>query len=271
MISLNGSEVPCGKRFPDGTFAFPVPRECVDYRGRGGEYAEITWKYESEEEMVVLYYLVQHVRRQLGVKRISLFLPYCPNARMDRVHHEYEVFTLKYFAEFINSLGFEAVSVLDPHSSVTTALIDNCKALSPEVYVRWAIQDMNDPELLLFYPDEGAMKRYADMVKAPYGFGIKQRCWETGKITGLDVVCEAGIEGRNVLIVDDICCRGGTFFHSAKELKRLGAKSVSAFCTHCENAIFDGDLLTTDFVDHIYTTNSIFRWEHEKITAFPLL
>ena len=114
------------------------------------------------------------------------------------------------------------------------------------------------------------MKRYSDMIKTPYGFGIKRRCWETGKITGFDVVCNADIKGKNVLIVDDICCRGGTFFHSAKALKELGAKSVSVFCSHCEHAIFEGDLLTTDFVDHVYTTDSIFHKEHDKITVFPL-
>ena len=270
MILLNGSEIQIRRRFPDGTFSFPVPREQLSYKWHSKEHAEIAWKYENEEEMAALYYITQHIRRQLGVKRITLYLPYCPNARLDRVHHEHEVFTLKYFAEFINSLEFESVHVLDPHSNVTTALINNCKVLSPECYIRNTMSDINDSELLLFYPDEGAMKRYSDMIKAPYGFGIKQRCWETGEIMGLDVVCEAGIEGKNVLIVDDICCRGGTFLHSAKELRKLGAKNVFAFCTHCEHTIFEGDLLTTNFVDHIYTTDSIFRWEHEKITTFPL-
>lgn len=267
MILLNGSKVPCEERFPDGTFAFHVFRQNASYEGK----AVISWKYEGEEEMAALYYLVKHIRMRFGIKDISLFLPYCPNARNDRCHHDYEVFTLKYFADFINSMRFERVSILDPHSSVTAALIDGCEVLSAEPYIRMVIRRIGDPELLLFYPDEGAMKRYSDMVKAPYGFGIKRRCWETGEITGLDVVCGTEIRGKNVLIVDDICCRGGTFFYSAKELKRRGAKSVSVFCTHCEHAVFDGELLTTGYVNHIYTTDSIFSKEHEKITVFPLL
>ena len=265
MILVNGEPAYAGKdRFPDGTFALHLP-EPEQY-----DQAAITWLYEAEEETVALYYIVQHIRRQQGIDCISLFLPYCPNARMDRVQHDYEVFTLKYFAEFLNMLKLDEIAILDPHSSVTPALIDNCHILTPETYIYQAMEAIDDPDLLLFYPDEGAMKRYSDLIKAPYGFGIKRRCWETGEIMGLDVVCEAGIEGKNVLIVDDICCRGGTFLHSAKELRKLRVKNVFAFCTHCEHTIFEGDLLTTDFVDHIYTTDSIFRWEHEKITAFPL-
>lgn len=266
MIFLNGKQIDLTSRFPDGTFSFHVaPNEAVNLYGE----AHIDWYYKSEEEMPALFYLTRHLQQSHVVKRVSLFLPYCPNARLDRVHHDYEVFTLKYFSEFINMLGFTSVSVLDPHSSVTTALIDRCEILSPEPYIRRAIKEINDPELLLFYPDEGAMKRYADMVKMPYGFGIKRRHWETGKIVGLDIVCDPGqFKDRRVLIVDDICCRGGTFYHSAEALRKLGAKSVSVFCTHCEETIFSGDLLTTDLVDHIYTTNSIFRAEHEKISVF---
>ena len=267
MIWLNNQRIQLSNRFPDGTFAFRV--SCPDVANNEGE-AVIRWHYENEDEMAALYYIVRHLWQYPAVKSISLVLPYCPNARMDRTHHDYEVFTLKYFADFINMLGFKAVYILDPHSNVATALINNCKVLSPEPYIRKAMRDIDDPDLLLFYPDEGAMKRYSDMIKTLYGFGIKRRCWETGRITGLDVVCNADIKGKNVLIVDDICCRGGTFFHSAKALKELGAKSVSVFCSHCEHAIFEGDLLTTDFVDHVYTTDSILHKEHEKITVFPM-
>ena len=67
------------------------------------------------------------------------------------------------------------------------------------------------------------------------------------------------IVDKNVLIVDDICSKGGTFYHSAKALKAAGAKSVSLYITHCEHSIVFGDLATSDgLVDHVYTTKSIF-------------
>ena len=104
-----------------------------------------------------------------------------------------------------------------------------------------------------------------------YAFGIKKRNWETGNIEGLDVAgCVDKIKDSNILIVDDICSRGGTFYHSAKKLKELGAKNIYLYVTHCENTILDGDLLNSGLVEKVYTTNSIFTKEHEKIEVFKL-
>lgn len=267
MILVNGVEVLLKKRFPDGTFSFKIFAEDVV---RSGAVASITWYYEGEDEMAALYYIVQHIHQNPVIQGIKLFLPYCPNARMDRTHHDDEVFTLKYFAEFINSMGFRQVSVLDPHSSVVPALINRCEVVSPVSYIRKALRAIDDPNLILFYPDEGAMKRYSGMLHIPYGFGIKHRSWETGEIASLNAVVDGSINGKKVLVIDDICCRGGTFLKSAECLKKMRAKGVFLFCTHCEPTIFKGELLNTDLVDHIYTTNSIFHGEHPKITVFPV-
>ena len=104
------------------------------------------------------------------------------------------------------------------------------------------------------------------MFNIPYAFGIKKRDWSTGKINGLDVSGMTDmIAGKHILIVDDICSRGGTFYHSAKKLKELGAKEIYLYVSHCENTILDGELLTSGLVDRVFTTNSIFTKEHEKI------
>lgn len=61
-----------------------------------------------------------------------------------------------------------------------------------------------------------------------------------------------------MLIVDDICSRGGTLYHSAKALKAAGAKNVSLYVTHLEVTVMIGDLPDSGLIDHIYTTKSIF-------------
>ena len=68
-----------------------------------------------------------------------------------------------------------------------------------------------------------------------------------------------------VLIVDDICSKGGTFYYSAKALKELGAEKVYLYISHCEHSIFEGELLKSDLVEKVFTTNSIFTREHEKV------
>ena len=118
MILLD-DKVVCPTSFPDGTLALRV-----DVSSKNNQKV-IEWNYESDTEMVVLYYITKHLK-SAGFS-VSLFMPYIPNARMDRVKNGDEIFTLKYFAEFINSLGFETVYVRDPHSNVSCALFDNLK------------------------------------------------------------------------------------------------------------------------------------------------
>jgi ribose-phosphate pyrophosphokinase len=247
--------------FPDNTLLV----KALDGRVAYGSVINFEWKYENDAELFTLICLRKHYSQA----RAILWLPYCPHARMDRVKTDNDVFTLKYFAEVINSLNFMKVNILDPHSNVCTALLNNVNVLSPKQHIIQAIENCN-PDLL-FYPDEGAMKRYSDMTWTKYAFGIKRRDWATGQIQGLDVAGSIDkIKDSKILIVDDICSRGGTFYHSAKKLKELGAKEIYLYITHCENTILEGELLTSGLIEKVYTTNSIFTKEHEKIEVFEI-
>ena len=273
MITLNGKPVEIGS-FPDGTILMKQDQTFAPC-------AHIEWRYENDREFLALIYFVKHLRR-LGYPSIELYMPYIPNARMDRVKSAKDVFTLKYFAELLNDLKLDRVYVLDPHSSVSEALINNLAVYTPDKYINEALDSIGVKELCeyapidflpkkkysltMFYPDEGSVKRYASKSHLPYAFGIKKRNWETGVIEGLDVAGAVDqIVGRDILIVDDICSRGGTFYHSAKKLKELGARDIYLYVSHCENTILEGDLLKGDLIKKVFTTDSIFTKEHEKI------
>ena len=265
MLKLNGQTIRPG-RFPDGTLLIKqAPPAEPD--------ATITWHYEDDRELVALIFLTKHLKAH-GCHTIHLWMPYLPNARQDRVKSSEDVFTLKYFAEIINGLGFASVTVLDPHSNVSEALIDRIVVEKPQKYIQQVIGkicEATGQTPSMFYPDEGAGKRYSGQVPLPYAFGIKRRDWKTGKILGLDVAGDTeAIRGRDVLIVDDICSRGGTFFFSAQRLKELGARDVYLYITHCEETIFEGELLSSDLIAKIYTTNSILTREHPDIQIIEL-
>lgn len=267
MLKLNGTPVTLGS-FPDGTLLL---REAVPKDFTAQRSAQIDWYYAEERELPALIYLTEHLHAH-GVEQVHLFLPYIPNARQDRVKTDEDVFTLRYFAKLINSLGFQSVTVLDPHSSVSEALLERLIIRTPAQFAQRVIAEITAQEgeaPLLFYPDEGAGKRYGGMIGLPYAFGIKKRDWKTGKIQGLDAAGETErIVGSNVLIVDDICSRGGTFFHAARALRERGAKHIYLFITHCENTILTGELTSCGLLQRIYTTNSIFTGEHSLITVF---
>ena len=263
MIKIDGEVVNVAS-FPDGTVLLKYAPNAHQKLG----HAKLSWYYEHDAEFLTLAYLVKHLRSH-DVNDIYLYMPYIPNARQDRVKNPEDVFTLKYFAELLNSLAFTKIEVLDPHSSVSEALINDLDVITPQSYlmrvlVKMSAAGVND--LIMFYPDEGAMKRYSGMIKLPYAFGIKKRDWKTGNILGLDAAGEVdAISGKDILIVDDICSRGGTFLHSAKKLKELGARDIYLYISHCENTILEGELLKGDLIKKVYTTDSIFTKEHEKI------
>lgn len=78
MIKIDGEEVVIEK-FPDGT-----PRIKIDpFIGYEGS-VEVTWFYESNDELMYLIFIKKHLERHIPNVFISLFLPYIPNARMDR-------------------------------------------------------------------------------------------------------------------------------------------------------------------------------------------
>ena len=255
MIKVNGVEIKQNK-FPDNTLLMKFDPNSDDFSYDRGAI-EVEWLYENDAELFALICVKRHLDRSFTNPHVVLSLPYIPHARMDRVKSDEDVFTLKYFCEVINSLHFNIVWVRDAHSNVSLALLENVQEEPIVSYVLDAIFLAKADAL--FFPDEGAMKRYSGEFDIPYAFGMKKRDWKTGNILGLDLVNPENIVGKNVLIVDDICSRGGTFYHSAKALKAAGAKSVSLYITHCEKTIILGELASTDgLVDHVYTTKSIF-------------
>ena len=247
--------------FPDGTKLIKYNPTFVD-----GAY-RITWLYDNDAELFQLIALVKHLQSKAGC-RIWLNLPYVPNARMDRVKNSDEVFTLKAFADTINWLGFEGVTICNPHSTVSEALFDRVSVDFDCVYedVKMALHfAATDRDVVLYFPDEGACKRYSDLLSPlglPVAFGIKKRDWKTGKILGIDIAGYDDLKGKNILMIDDICAYGGTFYYSACALKDKGANDISCYVTHLENSVLDkekGKLIQGDLIKTIYATNSIFR------------
>lgn len=254
MIKVDGVVIK-QEHFPDGTLLMKFDPNSDDFVCDRGAI-KVEWLYENDAELFSLICIKRHLDRNFTNPHVVLSLPYIPHARMDRVKSDEDVFTLKYFCEVINSLHFDIVWVRDAHSNVSLALLENVceEPIVPQVLDAIFLSKAD----ALFFPDEGAMKRYSGDFDIPYAFGMKKRDWKTGNILGLDLVNPENIVGKNVLIVDDICSKGGTFYHSAKALKAAGAKSVSLYVTHCEKSITLGDLASSDgLVDHVYTTKSI--------------
>lgn len=302
MIRIFGEEIKVN-HFPDGSqmlLNFEQIDRIVGYARENETMYPISihWNYENDEELVTLFYLVKHIHQCVKDCALDLHMSYIPNARLDRVKKNSEVFTLKYFADFINSLNFRYVYVFDPHSDVSAALINNINIMSPENAIdkafdgicrdlfgcAWNIKDKYE-NIVLYYPDYGAKKRYSNLKKFEkfkLVYGCKTRDWETGKITGLKICDKDGIvidysedkeilKDKVVLMIDDIVSYGGTLAYSADALKEYGTKDIYAYASHTENSILDKEKSTLlkrledGTVKRLFTTNSIYRGENEHI------
>lgn len=179
-------------------------------------------------DIMPLALVVDAIRRDIKNPIINLHLPYLPYARQDRVMNKGESLAIKVYCDFINNLNFNTVKVDDCHSDVGIALLNNVtndQSFIPEV------QELNFDVLVA--PDAGSLKKiykYAKILNKPAIRADKERDVKTGNITG--TVVYGDVEGKKVLIMDDICDGGRTFIELAKVLYAKGAKDVTLYVTH---------------------------------------
>ena len=228
-----------------------------------GATSQIIFKFENDKDLFNLYILKQYIDEVIPHNQIILHILYMPYSRMDRRNMFY-TFNLKYVAKFINDLKFKYVKVFDAHSDVTLALLDRCEGKSVTTTLfklfRKDVQNFINDYVVMF-PDAGAEKRYSKDFNYPTVIGSKERNFGTGEIIKFNIT-GADVKNKNVVIIDDLCSKGGTFIGASKALKEKGALNVSLIVTHCENTIFDGELFK--HIHKVYTTNSILDEELVK-------
>lgn len=256
--------------FPDGTFGINLWDNFLDKTDRTIEFTWGDFQELFELAFIKNHYDNYNINCKLNIK-------YFPFSRMDRTKDSTEVFTLRYFAKFINSLNFTKVTILDPHSNVTPALLNNVEIKDPTEWIQTVIDTIenNGFNPILYFPDEGAMKRYQSLFPDfPFLYGEKKRDWKTGEIQGLELRgCIDSVEcfpKPNILMIDDICSHGGTFYHSAKKLKEQFPKCfVNSWATHTENNFPTLEKAFNEgLIEKHFTTNSIYNVTHDKIEIF---
>ena len=270
MIKVNGRIIEIDK-FPNGESNVRIPDHWLSDEPNMETTMTYELKYESDSDLFQLYFIKKHFDSLAKVSFTILKCYYFPYSRMDRVKTFKDVFTLKYVTDFINSLGFDSVLILDAHSDVAPALLNNVDNTSVIDSLLSATQregNYNPSSDYIYFPDSGAEKRYSYLVgvsQVKTLTAIKHRNFSTGKIESLKVIGDSDLAGRNVVMVDDLCSFGGTFMLGAKELKARGAGNIFLCVAHCEDSIFKGEILTTPYISKVYTTDSILTKESEKI------
>lgn len=225
----------------------------------------ITQRIQSFNDVGKLLVSVDALRN-LGVNNIELLLPYFPAARQDRLMTNGEALTVKVYANLINALRLNRVTIFDAHSEVAPALLDNCISINNFKFLEKVVEQLPS-DILLISPDGGALKKIYKVAAYLQDYEVvecsKSRDVKTGALSGFKVYAD-DLKGKDCLIVDDICDGGGTFIGLAKALKAKNAGKLYLAVSH---GIFSKgfEKLEEDF-DSIFTTNSF-----SSLDANPIL
>ena len=257
-------------RYPDGQQSFKLIRPL------NSKKAIIKSRFNSFRDLELIIGANQALRES-GVKKVHLYVPYFLGARSDRKFNEGESNYLKtVVCPIINQQKFKSVTVLDPHSDVLEALLDNFKKINNFELFSSALRTIERPdrEVVLVSPDGGALKKIYDLAEH---FEIdhvitaqKHRDVRTGKITHTEVPGIDMHEQRDYVIVDDICDGGRTFVEIAKvfSVQRPTAR-LYLVVTH---GIFSDEFdELKKYFTQIFCTNSVKYVSHPIVTQINVL
>lgn len=256
-------------QFQSFVFAGGEPHIKISSNFDPSKAEQLTHRINSFNDLGLICTTVDALKR-MGVKTIKLFIPYFPAARQDRVMVPGEPLTVKVYADIINALGLDNVTVFDPHSEVTPALLNNCTVITNHVFIQKVVAQIGEG-VKLISPDGGALKKIYKVSEFLGGAEVvecsKSRDVKTGKLSGFKVYAE-DLEGADCLIVDDICDGGGTFIGLAEELKNKNAGKLYLAISH---GIFSkGFNELAKYFDQIFTTDSIREIEEVGVTQIKL-
>jgi len=166
--------------------------------------------------------------------RTFAIIPYMGYARQDKQFLSGEVITMSVVAKMLQSAGAKKVIVVDIHSN--TALnhfnipTENISAV-PELANYFKKLNLKNP--LVVSPDMGGSsrsKKFASLLKTDFIVLKKHRDRKTGRVS--IQTAKVDVQGKDLILVDDIISTGGSIIKAAQFLKKQKCKRVFVACTH---------------------------------------
>lgn len=204
---------------------------------------------------------------------ITAVIPQFPNARQERRKGRESV-TASMVASFIEASGASRVLTIDIHAEAISgffhvARLDNLHAS------RQLMKSMNERHIItentvVVAPDVGSAETaryYSRELQTDMALIVKERDYSKAS-TVVDTKLVGSVDGRNVVIVDDMIATGGTLIAACQKLHEFGAKNIDVFCTF---PFFNGEAVakldkahSDGFVRSVTGTNAVNRGEEFK-------
>jgi len=252
----NYLDVPLGdasvSSFPDGETFVKINE---NIRGRDVFIVQPTCP-PTNQNLMELLILVDAARRS-SAARITAVIPFFGYARQDRKDQPRVPITAKLVANLIVAAGVNRVLTMDLHAQQLQGFfdipVDHLYALP---VIMQYLGEKNLTNLTVVSPDVGGVKMasaYAQALKAGLAIVVKRRISAT-ETEALHVIGE--VEGKNVLIVDDLTETAGTITNAAKILRGLGALNIYAGVSHTVLTVLAVERLRKSEIKELITTDS---------------
>lgn len=235
--------------FPDGEVM--VRLEEMDRK----EEVEVLCRITNAQDLFILMQVGDILNRWGVVWYLKIY--YLMSMRMDRVISFQEPFSLSIVANMIRSLKPKVIMVFHPHSSRSLELLGACPMAEKHPNL-----EFGNSSFQLCYPDKGAKERYEALYESehPILLGKKVRDPETGRILSIEIANPEDYQGRDIMVIDDLCDAGGTFLGIEKAIHNLNEWAklhISVFHMVNRTGI---DRLSKAY-ETVTFTNSFCNWE----------
>lgn len=254
------------QRFSDGEMS-PFIAESV----RGHEVFIIQSTFPPADNLLELLLMVDASRRA-SASSVNVLIPYFGYARQDRKDKPRVSIAAKLIANLISAAGATRIMACDLHADQIQGFFDiPLDHLDGAFIFVPYLKSLGLDNLMFASPDVGGIKRarsFAKFFDADLAVCDKYRK-EANKVSSMRLIGE--VEGKDVILVDDLIDTGGTICKAAALLKEKGARSVRATCTH---AVLSGNAyenIENSVLEEIAVTDTIpLRRQSDKIKVLTV-
>ena len=252
-----GIGVPLGdatvSTFPDGETFVKINE---NIRGRDVFFVQPTCPPTNQNLMELL--IMVDAARRASAARITAVIPFFGYARQDRKDQPRVPITAKLVANLLTAAGVDRVLTMDLHAQQVAGFFDIPvdHLFAAPVLIRY-LRSKGIVNPVVVSPDVGGLKMasaYSQALNATLAIVAKRRKSPT-EIEALNVIGE--VEGRDVILVDDLTETAGTLCSAAKILKERGAANIIAGVSHAVLSDLAIERLKKSVIGELITTNSV--------------
>ena len=213
----------------------------------------------TNHNLMEMFIMIDAVRRA-SATRITAVMPFYGYARQDRKDQPRVPITAKLVANLLVASGASRVLTMDLHAQQIQGFFDipvDHLYAAPVMYDY--LKQKNLTNLTVVSPDVGGLKMahaYSQTLEAELAIVAKRRKSAT-EVESMAVIGE--IEGKDILMVDDLTETAGTLTQAAALLKKRGAKSIIACVSHAILNDVGIERLRNSVIDELITTDTVQR------------